>query len=98
MDFWKLIEEGRNYFDKEMFIEAEQCFMQAEELRPDGKILTDIINGTDNFTPPDTGDESSFDVQQYILNIKSIKDMKTAGTIADDIYEYIAVRLRINEF
>ena len=97
MDFWKLIEEGRNYFDREKFIKAEQCFVQAEELRPDGKILTDIINSTDNFTAPDTDDQSSFDVQQYILNIKSIKDMKTAGTIAGDIYEYIAVRLRINE-
>ena len=76
---------------------SEQCFMQAEKLRPDGKILTDIINVTDNFTPPELNDKSSFDVQQYILNIKSINDMKTNGTIKDDIYKYISEHLPITE-
>lgn len=97
MEFWSLIEEGRKYFEKEMFAEAELYFEKAEKLRPDGKYLVEMINSTENFdlTDIDFNNLNSLDTQEYILNLKALKILKEDGMLNEDIYEYIANQLPV---
>jgi len=71
--------------------------MLAEELRPDGKILTDIINSTDNFEQLNLDNSSCWEVQHYIKNLGLIKDLKNNNAISNDIYEYISKHLPVIE-
>jgi len=92
MDFWELIEKGREYYKSGELEKAKKFFDKAEALRDDGKYLVETIYFTKNFEPIsfDLNNLDSMETQGYRVEMKAVKILSEQGLIKEDIYKYIA--------
>lgn len=96
MEFWDLINEGIDYYERGMSDYEDKCFSDARALRKDAEYLIRIIYSTRNFRTMfecSYAEDTPTIFNSYFTVINNTVKAYNKGDIEKDICEYILTRM-----